>query len=236
MRATCPIRHILRLTFPLRQTPSVTIMTSTDRRTAGVLLLTAPALMLVSVAIVVPAGLTLNPAAPAEVLTAVRDHVGLHLAELAFDVLGWLALTAAGFALAGGGPRAALPGGLLAAAGLAGLVHNAGNLAVTQLAAATDPATVAAAQALLLTAKWGVNLAGLLWAAALAAAATRLTLPHPLRLAGTGAAVFGLAAVALPWTTGTAGPSPAVEQIGYALQLPVLAWYGVLGWWQLRRG
>ncbi|MCO1659955.1 hypothetical protein [Pseudonocardia humida] len=210
-------------------------MTSTDRRVAGVLLLTSPALMLVSVAIVVPAGLTLNPADPTAALTAVRAQVGLHLAELAFDVLGWIGLTAAGMTLAAGVPRAALPGGLLAAAGLAGVLHDAGNLAVTQLAAETDPAAVAAARALLLAAKWEVNLAGLLWAAALAAAAVRLALPRSMRLCGAVAAGCGLAAVALPWTTGTAGPSPAVEQLGYVLQLPVLVWFAVLGWRQLRR-
>ncbi len=60
-----------------------------------------------------------------------------------------------------------LPAGLLAAAGLAGLLHDAGNLAVTQLSAdRTDPSVVAVAGAILLTAKWTVNLAGLLWVAA----------------------------------------------------------------------
>ena len=211
-------------------------MTSTHPRVIGVLLLGAPAFMLVSVAIVVPAGLTLNPTDPAATLAAVRDQAGLHLLELAFDVLGWLALTAAGLALAGSTPRAALPGGLLAAAGLAGLLHDAGNLAVTQLATTTDPASPAAAHALLLTAKWGVNLAGLLWAAALAAAAAVLDLPRPLRLAGAAAALSGLAAVTLPWTTGTAAPAPTLEQAGYALQLPVLAWYALVGLRQLRLG
>ncbi|MBE1589482.1 hypothetical protein ACFPOI_08895 [Nonomuraea angiospora] len=48
------------------------------------------------------------------------------------------------------------------------------------------------------------------------------------------AALSGLAAVVLPWTTGTGGPTGALEQLGYALDLPVMIWYGVLGWRYLR--
>ncbi|MBG0815931.1 hypothetical protein [Planomonospora sp. ID82291] len=240
-------------------------MTSTITRDAGIrltgaLLLASLITMIAAVAIVVPAGLTLNPADPAGALAAVNGHTGLHLAELALDVLAWLALTAAGLVLAAGpaaaggpypaampggppsgrpggpsgGPSGglpgALPGGLLAATGLAGLLHDAGNLAVTQLAAdPADPTAAAVAAAVLLTAKWAVNLTGLLWAAATAAAAACLPLPRRLRLAGAVAVLCGLAAVALPWTTGTGGPSPELEQLGYGLQLPVMLWYGVLG-------
>jgi hypothetical protein len=166
----------------------------------------------------------------------VGEQAGLHLTELAFDVLGWLALTTAGLAmtarpagpvaggLMAGGPVA---GGLLAAAGLAGLLHDAGNLALTQLAAV--PAAASAALAVMLTAKWLVNLAGLLWVAATVAAASGVPMSARLRVAGLVAALSGLAAVALPWTTGTAGPTVALEQLGYVLHLPIMLWYGVLG-------
>jgi hypothetical protein len=216
----------------------MTSMTAPDvpTRLTGVLLLTSLVAMIAGVAIVVPSGLTLNPSDPAAVLAAVRDQAGLHLAELACDVLGWLALTAAGLFLAAhppGTPRPPLvapAGGLLAAAGLAGLLHDAGNLAVTQLAAdPAAPAVTTVAMAVLLTAKWSVNLAGLLWVAATAVAAVGIPLPAGLRVAGGIAALFGLAAVVLPWTTGIEVPTPEVEQVGYALQLPIMIWYGLLG-------
>ncbi len=209
-------------------------------RLTGALLLAALAFMVAGAAIVVPSGLTLNPADPAATLEAVHDQVGLHLTELALDVLGWLALTAAGLLVAGsaaaaGSRLAVLPAGLLAASGLAGLLHDAGNLAVTQLAAdPSDPTAVATAQALLLTAKWGVNLAGLLWVAATVAAAAWWHLPKALRLTGWLAALCGLGAVVVPWTTGTDGPSPALEQRGYALHLAIMLWFAVLGWRHLR--
>jgi hypothetical protein len=105
------------------------------------------------------------------------------------------------------------------------MLHDAGNLAVTQLAATpADPAAAAAAKALLLHAKWGVNLAGLLWVAATAAAARSSA---KFRRFGLLAALSGLAAVVLPWTAGTAGPTPVMEQLGYALHLPVMAWWAL---------
>ncbi|MEW1837870.1 hypothetical protein AB0392_07940 [Nonomuraea angiospora] len=128
-----------------------------------------------------------------------------------------------------------LAGGLLAGAGLAGLLHDAGNLALTQLAARpAAPAAATVALAVLFTAKWAVNLAGLLWVAATAAGAAGLPMPAGLRVTGMIAALSGLAAVVLPWTTGTAGPTGTLEQLGYALHLPVMIWYGVLGWRYLR--
>ena len=200
-------------------------------RLTGVLLLTSVLAMVAGAAIVVPSGLTLNSAEPEAALAAVRAHPGLHMIELGLDVTGWLALTAAALTMAGR-HRAPLPAGLLAGAGLAGMLHDAGNLAMTQLAATpTDPATVTA---VLLTAKWTVNLAGLLWVAATATAALLLPLPAGLRRAGFVAALSGLAAVVLPWTTGTAGPSATLEQLGYALHLPIMIWYGVLGLRELR--
>ncbi|CCH34016.1 hypothetical protein ABZ816_09350 [Actinosynnema sp. NPDC047251] len=200
-------------------------------RLAGALLLISFVAMVAGAALVAPSGLTLNPADPVAALTAVRDQVGLHLAELALDVVGWLALTTAGLVVAGGraglrGHLAVPAGGLLAAAGLAGLLHDAGNLAVTRLAA--DPAH-GSAEVALLTAKWGVNLAGLLWVAATVATTAALPGPRWLRWAGAAVAGSGLAAVVLPWTTGTAGVSPGLEQLGYALHLPVMLWYAVLG-------
>ncbi|MFB4280660.1 MULTISPECIES: hypothetical protein [unclassified Nonomuraea] len=207
------------------------------RRLAGVLLLCSLVAMISGAALVVPSGLTLNPADPAAALAAVREQAGLHLAELAFDVLGWLGLTAAGLVMgagAGGAPRpylVVLAGGLLAAAGVAGLLHDAGNLALTQLSPVP-----AVAGAVLLTAKWMVNLAGLLWAAATVAAAAGVPMPAGLRRAGFCAALFGLAAVVLPWTAGAEGVPVALEQLGYALQLPVILWYGLLGRRFLRRG
>ncbi|MEV8634698.1 hypothetical protein AB0395_23880 [Streptosporangium sp. NPDC051023] len=210
-------------------------------RLAGVLLLTSLLAMITGAAIVVPSGLTLNSADPAAALAAVGEQFELHLTELALDVLGWLALTAVGLVMSAGSAEAPRPhlvtlsGGLLAAAGLAGLLHDAGNLALTQLAA--DPAAPAAASvawAVLLTAKWAVNLAGLLWVAATAAAAAGIPMPAGLRIAGAVAAISGLAAVALPWTTGTGGPTAALEQLGYVLHLPIMLWYGVLGWRYLR--
>ncbi len=190
------------------------------------LMLTALVAMIASAAVAVPSGLTLNPADPAAALAAVRDRTGLHLFELALDVLGWLALTTAALrhrASAGG-----VASGLLAAAGLAGLLHDAGNLAVTRLAAdAHDPTTVVVAGAVLSTAKWTVNLAGLLWVAATAAA----ILEGPaLRRTGVVAVVSGTVAVVLPWTTGTGDLPPALEQAGYALHLPVMIWWGVTAW------
>ncbi|SDH17181.1 hypothetical protein SAMN05421505_11255 [Sinosporangium album] len=211
-------------------------------RLAGVLLLISIVAMIAGAAIVVPSGLTLNPADPDAALAAVGEQVGLHLTELAFDVLGWLALTAAGLVMATNphvAPRPhliVLAGGLLAAAGLAGLLHDAGNLALTRLS--TDPATPAAATvatAVMLTAKWMVNLAGLLWVAAVAATAVGVPMPGALRVAGAIAGLFGLAAVVLPWTTAADNPSEASEQLGYALYLPIMLWYGVLGWRYLRR-
>jgi hypothetical protein len=92
------------------------------------------------------------------------------------------------------------------------------------------PAAAAVAQGVLLTAKWMVNLAGPLWVAATVAAALGTALPVGLRRAGVVAAVSGLAAVVLPWTTGTAGLSATAEQLGYALHLPVMLWWGALGW------
>jgi hypothetical protein len=87
----------------------------------------------------------------------------------------------------------------------------------------------------MLTAKWAVNLAGLLWVAATAAGVAGLPIPGRLRVAGQISALSGLAAVVLPWTTGTDGPTAALEQLGYALHLPMMLWYGALGWWCLRR-
>lgn len=218
-------------------------MTDSNPRTrlVGVLLLTSLVAMIAGAAIVVPSGLTLNSAEPDAVLAAVGERFGLHLTELAFDVLGWLALTAAGLVMSARSAQApgphlvTLAGGLLAAAGLAGLLHDAGNLALTQLAAdPAAPAVATVAWAVLLTAKWAVNLAGLLWVAATAAAAVGVPMPTGLRIAGAVAAISGLAAVALPWTTGTDGPTVALEQLGYALHLPIMIWYGALGWRYLR--
>ncbi|GIH25315.1 hypothetical protein Aph01nite_36250 [Acrocarpospora phusangensis] len=211
-------------------------------RLTGVLLLTSLLAMIAGLAIVVPSGLTLNPTDPGTTLVAVGEQVGLHLTELAFDVLGWLSLTAAGLVMAASpqvAPRphlVVLAGGLLAATGLAGLLHDAGNLALTGLS--TDPvtpATAAAATAVLLTAKWMVNLAGLLWVAAATTTALGVPMPGGLRWAGAIAALCALAAVALPWTAGGDTPSEASEQLGYALYLPIMIWYGVLGWRYLRR-
>ncbi|MGS2642679.1 hypothetical protein [Streptosporangium sp. LJ11] len=209
-------------------------------RLTGVLLLCSLIAMVAGAAVVVPSGLTLNPSDPAAALAAVGEHAGLHLAELALDVLGWLALTAAGLVMAAGSAEAPRPhlvvlaGGLLAAAGLAGMLHDAGNLAVTRLTAVPEAAAVAAA--VLLTAKWMVNLAGLLWVAATVATATGVPMPAGLRRAGALVALPGLVAVALPWTTGVQGPSVAMEQLGYALHLPIMLWFGVLGRRCLRAG
>ncbi|WP_188188557.1 hypothetical protein [Nonomuraea sp. SYSU D8015] len=211
-------------------------------RLTGVLLLTSLVAMIAGAAIAVPSGLTLNPSDPAATLAAVGAKPGLHLTELAFDVLGWLALTAAGLTMAARPaetPRphmVTLAGGLLAAAGLAGLLHDAGNLALTQLAArSTASAADTVALAVMLTAKWAVNLAGLLWVAATAAGAAGIPMPAGLRVTGLIAALSGLAAVALPWATGADGPTVALEQVGYALQLPIMIWYGVLGRRYVRR-
>lgn len=202
-------------------------------RLAGVLLLSSLIAMLAGAAVVVPSGLSLNPSDPGAALAAVREHVGLHLAELALDVVGWLALAAAGLVIAASRSYlVVLAGGLLAAAGLTGLLHDAGNLALTQLTAV--PVSDTAVAATLLTAKWMVNLAGLLWVAATAAAVAGVPMSAGLRRAGVAAALFGLVAVALPWTTGVEGPSVMMEQLGYALQLPIILWYGVLGWRSLQ--
>jgi hypothetical protein len=204
----------------------------TSKHTAY-LMLTALTAMIAAAVVVVPSGLTLNPADPAAVLRAVHARPAPHLTELALDVLGWLALVAAALTMAATRP---LPGGLLAAAGLSGLLHDAGNLAVTQLATAepAEPAVTTAA-AVLLTAKWTVNLAGLLWVAATVATALHVPMAVGFRRTGLLAALSGLAAVVLPWTTGTAGPSAALEQTGYLLHLPVMLWYGALALRTLRR-
>jgi hypothetical protein len=216
-------------------------MTDTEHiavsRLTGALLLISLTSMIAGALIVVPAGLTLNPDDASATLAAVEAQVVLHLVELGLDVSGWLALTAAALAMAAhaataGRHLALLPTGLLAFAGLAGVLHDAGNLAVTQLAA--DPGAASAAEAVLLTAKWAVNLAGLFWVSATATAALWIPLPGGLRRAGALAALSGLAAVVLPWTTGLDGPTAAMEQLGYALHLPVMAWWGVLGVRHLR--
>ncbi|SDE13025.1 hypothetical protein [Glycomyces harbinensis] len=218
-------------------------MTLTDHhamaRPLGALLSAAIAFMIAGAAIAVPAGLTLNPDDTAGTLAAVDDRVGLHLLELGLDVIGWLALACAGLvmaviAAAAGRFTGLVAAGLLALAGAAGLLHDAGNLAVTQLAGGPAEPSVAAAEAVLLTAKWTVNLAGLLWVAATVASAAAQA--KRLRWAGAAAAVSGLAAVAVPWTAGTSGPSPELEQVGYLLHLPVMAWWAVLGWRHLRPG
>jgi hypothetical protein len=105
---------------------------------------------------------------------------------------------------------------------------------VTRLAAEPSGGSAEVAALALLTAKWGVNLAGLLWVAATVATTAGLPAPRWLRRAGAVAAVSGAAAVVLPWTTGTAGISPELERLGYALHLPVMLWYAVLGWRCLR--
>jgi hypothetical protein len=212
-------------------------MTSTHARLTGVLLLTALTAMIAGAVIVVPSGLTLNPAEPAAALAAVGAQPGLHLIDLGLDVIGWLALTCAALTMtartvASGPHLALLPAGLLAGAGLAGMLHDAGNLALTQLAA--DPTAIEVTRAVLLTAKWAVNLAGLLWVAATATAALCVPMSAGLRRAGLIAALSGLTAVVLPWTTGINGPSATLEQLGYALHLPIMIWYGVLGWRELR--
>ncbi|WP_327586281.1 hypothetical protein OHA25_04070 [Nonomuraea sp. NBC_00507] len=212
-----------------------------QHRLIGVLLLTSLVAMIAAAAMVVPSGLTLSPSDPDAALAAVGEQVGLHLTELAFDVLGWLALTAAGLVMAARPAETSrrylvtLAGGLLAGAGLAGLLHDAGNLALTQLAARpAAPAAATVALAVLLTAKWAVNLAGLLWVAATAAAVAGIPMPATLRVTGVIAALSGLAAVGLPWTTGTDGPTVALEQLGYALHLPIMIWYAILGGRYLR--
>ncbi len=70
---------------------------------------------------------------------------------------------------------------MLAAAGLAGLLPDAGNLAVTQLSAEPVDTVAEVAGAVMLTAKWAVNLAGLLWTAATAVTAIGAHLPHRIR-------------------------------------------------------
>ncbi|GAB3007526.1 hypothetical protein [Saccharothrix stipae] len=212
-------------------------------RLTGVLMTTALTAMVAGAAIVVPSGLTLNPADPAAALAAVRAEPWLHRIELGLDVVGWVALLAAALTLAARsaatGPRLALlPAGLLAGAGLAGVLHDAGNLALTGLAARPGAAEVAVA--VLLTAKWMVNLAGLLWVAATAAAVLwvpvwgGVPMSAGMRRAGVLAALSGLVAVVLPWTTGADGLSAAAEQLGYALHLPIMIWYGALAWRDLR--
>ncbi|RRR96858.1 hypothetical protein [Glycomyces terrestris] len=200
-------------------------MSTVHKRPFGALVTAAVVLMAASAAVAVPAGLTLNPADAAAALDAVAARPGLHLVELAVDVLGWLALAAAGL-VAGRQRGDVVAAGLLALAGAAGMLHDAGNLAVTQLAVVPGAAT--AATGVLLTAKWTVNLAGLLWTAATAAAAWGA--PKSLRRTGIAAAAAGLAAVALPWTTGTGGPGPVLEQAGYLLHLPVMAWWVAFAW------
>ncbi|MER7008228.1 hypothetical protein ABT297_34990 [Dactylosporangium sp. NPDC000555] len=153
-------------------------------------------------------------------LTVVNARVAAHLIGLGLDVVGWLALLAAGLVMTARPTEhrpqlMTLAGGLLACAGLAGLLHDAGNLALTQLAAdPTDPAAAMVAWAVLVTAKWSVNLAGLLWVAATVTTALGAPLPTVLRRAGVIAAVSGLAAVLLPWTAGIDGSSARLEQLG----------------------
>ncbi|WP_238011956.1 hypothetical protein KZZ52_37765 [Dactylosporangium sp. AC04546] len=193
---------------------------TTIARPAGLLLLSSAGALLAGAVVAVAAGLTLNPSDLPATLGAVAERTELHLAALALDVAGWLALLAAALTMAG--PSTAVAAGLLAAAGLAGLLHDAGNLAVTQLTAVP-----AAAVAVLLVAKWMVNLAGLLWVAATVALSRGLS--RAFRGTGAVAAASGLAAVAVPWTSGTAGPSVALEQVGYALHLPVMVWFAAVG-------
>lgn len=137
---------------------------------------------------------------------------------------------------AGGSYPGILSWGLSACAGPAGMLHDAGHLAVTQLAAAPDdPVLVTAAGTAHLTERWTVDLAGLLPVSAIAA----VVVPgRPMRRArrwtGAIAAPFGLVAVVPPWTTGVAGPSPAPEQIGHVLHPPVMARHGAVDLRRLR--
>ncbi|MEV0569297.1 hypothetical protein [Dactylosporangium sp. NPDC050588] len=193
---------------------------TTIARPAGLLLLSSVGALLAGAVVAVAAGLTLNPSDLPPTLGAVAERTELHLAALALDVAGWLALLVAALTMAR--PSTAVAAGLLAAAGLAGLLHDAGNLAVTQLTAAP-----AAAAAVLLVAKWTVNLAGLLWVAATVVLSRGLS--RALRSTGAVAAASGLAAVVIPWTSATAGPPVALEQVGYALHLPVMVWFAAVG-------
>lgn len=101
---------------------------------------------------------------------------------------------------------------------------------------AADPATAMVAGAVLLTAKWTVNLAGLLWVAATVVTVHSVLMSPSFRRTGWLAATSGFAAVAVPWTTGIAGPSPALEQLGYALHLPIMLWYAALAWQAIHDG
>lgn len=177
-----------------------------------------------------------HPFQPAQfghpVPAAVAERPGLHLLELALDVLGWLALTAAGLVLLRLHPLLVTAGGLITAAGVAGMLHDAGNLAVTHLVAAPgDHAVQTAATATLWTAKWGVNIAGMLWISGTAAALLPRHLPAGFRITGTAALACGIASVALPWLSGSDGPDQMTEQIGYALFLPIMVWYAA---WAVR--
>ncbi|MET7401916.1 hypothetical protein ABZS66_51385 [Dactylosporangium sp. NPDC005572] len=170
------------------------------------------------------AALTMAGSSPAAALTAAGSSPVTALTAAGSSPV--TALTAAGSnpaaARPAAGPSPAVGAGLLAATGLAGLLHDAGNLAVTQLTGSP-----VAAAAVLLVAKWMVNLAGLLWVAATVALSRGGS--RAFRSTGAVAAASGLAAVVIPWTSGTAGPSVALEQAGYALHLPVMVWFAAVG-------
>jgi hypothetical protein len=85
-----------------------------------------------------------------------------------------------------------------------------------------------------------LTLAGLLWVAATAAAVLWVPvwggapMSTAVRRVGALAALSGLVAVVLPWTTGADGLSAAAGRLGYAFHLPIMTWCGARAWRDLR--
>lgn len=213
-------------------------------RVSGVLWLASLSSVVISLVIALAFDITLGGSIE-RTLASVAAAPAAHIVGLAFDELAQIAILAAvvptflvfrrqGAALAGTGAV------LLAAGALVFIVHNMGNFTLAWIAAdyvrasgaeATVLRTIA--EAVVLTAKWGVTLGGALLAIGLAPISwllLRRGLSPALGVLGLVAAAAGLVAAPLGRI------DPGLEQVGYALWLPFLLWQIGLASWLLGRG
>lgn len=222
------------------------------QRLSGVLWIVAVVSVIASLAIVLSYDITLNANDIVKQLHNVNAYAGAHTLELLFDEVSFIAMVAVAAPLfiifSSYNKGLALLGSLLLAAGATvGAVHDMGNFALTSLAAdyvnatATQAATLEAiARSTLITAKWGVNIAAtfivlftLVYSLILM---SERALPRLLGAAGVVASVLGLASVSIAVVAGMGESSPMLEQLGYALYLPLMLWQLTFGIWLLRWG
>ena len=218
---------------------------TTNYRLAGILWLTSVITVFASLVIVLQYDITLNSADIEKALVNVSRFAAAHVGELILDELSYVALIALAAPMyilfRRFDTTLALMGSLLlTAGGIVGAVHDMGNFAVTQIAAAYVNATASdaamweiATLATTTTAKYGISIGGMLIALG-AIAYNGLML---LRQAGPRwLAIFGLVANALVFVAVPIGwMDPALEGASYGLYVPFLAWQVTFGIWLLRQ-